>query len=115
MPEWMYDGGSWPVFVLVTVIMGGTAAFVSGRAIAQTWRPFWHLPIYMLALAVAVRFFHYALFEEVLLSLKNALVDFGIALAAAILGYRLYRAGQMARQYDWLYRRSGLFGWRKAQ
>jgi hypothetical protein len=103
------------VFLLVTVIMGGAAAFVSGKAIAQTWRPFWHIPLYMLGLTLVVRFFHYALFEEPLVSLKNYLVDFAVALAAAMLGYRMLRARQMARQYGWLYRPSGLLGWRRTE
>jgi hypothetical protein len=39
-------------FPLVTLGMGGAAAYLSGRAIAQTWRPFWHVPLYMLALGL---------------------------------------------------------------
>ena len=84
------------MFLLVTLAMGGSAAYASGKAIAQTWRPFWHVPLYMLALAAAVRFFHFALFEEPLLSLNSYVVDFAVALAAASLGYRLVRARQMA-------------------
>ncbi|MGE5511433.1 MAG: DUF6867 family protein [Bacteroidota bacterium] len=96
--------GLW-VFLLVTVIIGGSGAFISGRAIAQTWRPFWHVPVYMLLLAAAVRFFHYALFWEVLFSLRNYVVDFTVALVCAALGYRITRARQMAEQYGWLYAR----------
>jgi hypothetical protein len=62
------DEGSLGVFVLVTVLMGGLAAWLTGRAIAQTWRPFWHLLIYIALLGAAVRFVHFALFEEPLLS-----------------------------------------------
>jgi hypothetical protein len=116
MPSYLYDGGDnafW-VFVLVTLIMGGAAAYVSGKAIAQTWRPFWQIPLYMLGIAAAVRFCHYALFWEPFLSLKSYVVDFTVALAAASLGYRLVRARQMAQQYGWLYRRAGPLGWRRA-
>ena len=91
MPSDLYAGGEnglW-VFILVTVLMGGLAAYASGKAIAQTWRPFWHVPLYMLAIAAAVRFFHFALFEEPLLSLTSYVVDFAIAFVAASLGYRL--------------------------
>lgn len=111
----LYEGGEnvlW-VFLLVTVAMGGSAAYVSGRAIAQTWRPFWHVPLYMLALAGIVRFFHFALFEEPFLALNSYAVDFALALAAAALGYRVVRARQMATQYDWLFRRVGPLGWRR--
>lgn len=112
MPEWLYHAGNVWVFLLVTVIMGGAAAYLSGRAIAQTWRPYWHIPVYMIPIAASVRFFHYALFWEPLLSLQNFAVDFLVALAAASLGYRVVRARQMTQQYHWLFRRTGLLGWR---
>ena len=105
------ENGPW-VFLLVTCLLGGAAAFVSGRAMAQTWRPFWQVPLYMLGVAAAVRFIHYALFGEVLLSPKNLVVDFLIVMIAAAIGYRLVRAGQMAHQYGWLFERAGPFGWR---
>lgn len=113
MPRLLYDTGNGWVFLLVTIIIGGVAAFMSGRAIAQTWRPYWHIPLYMLPLAATVRFFHYALFWEPLLSAKNYLVDFAVVLTAASLGYRLLRARQMAQQYHWLFRRTGPLRWRK--
>ena len=112
MPDWLYDTGNGWVFLLVTVIMGGSAAFLTGRAIAHTWRPFWHIPLYVIPLAGTVRFFHYALFHEPMLSLQNYVVDFSVLLASALLGYRALRARQMAQQYHWLYRRAGLLGWR---
>ncbi len=82
--------------------MGGAAAFMTGRAIAQTWRPLWHIPFYAFAIACTVRFFHYALFEEPMMSAKNLAVDFAVMLISAAIGYRVYRSGQMARQYSWL-------------
>ena len=112
MPDWLYDTGNGWVFLLVTVIIGGAASFMTGRAIAQTWRPYWHIPFYALAIAATVRFFHYALFDEPLLSLKNLVVDFAVVLIAATFGYRLYRAHQMARQYPWLFERTGPLRWR---
>lgn len=112
MPEWLYHTGSGWVFLLVTVIIGGAAAFLAGRAIAQTWRPYWHIPLYMVPIAASIRFFHYALFHEPMISLQNYAVDFAVVLAAASLGYRALRARQMAQQYHWLYRRAGLLGWR---
>jgi hypothetical protein len=100
-------------FLLVTIVMGGAAAYLSGKAIAQTWRPFWHVPLYMLALAAVVRFCHFALFEEPFLSLPSYIVDFACAFAAAALGYRTVRAQQMRLQYGWLFRSSGPLGWRR--
>ena len=107
------EGSLW-TFLLITVVMGGLAAHASGKAIAQTWRPFWHVPVYMAVLAVAVRFCHFALFEEPLLSLSGYAVDFAVAFACASLGYRSLRAQQMATQYGWLFRRHSLLWWRAA-
>lgn len=110
----IYAGGEhglW-TFLLVTMVMGGLAAHASGKAIAQTWRPFWHVPLYMLVLALAVRFCHFALFEEPLFSLSSYIVDFAVAFAVASLGYRSLRARQMATQYGWLFRRRGPLWWR---
>jgi hypothetical protein len=117
MPDLIYDASDnalW-IFVLVTLAMGGGAAFVSGRAIAQTWRPYWQLPLYMLPLAATIRFCHFALFGEPLLSLKSLGVDFVIACAVASLGFRTVRAGQMTSQYGWLFQRRGVLGWRRIE
>ena len=104
------ENGPWTL-ILVTILMGGLAAYASGKAIAQTWRPFWHVPLYMLVVALAVRFCHFALFEEELFSLPSYMIDFAVAFAAASLGYRLVRTRQMAVQYGWLFRRRGPLGW----
>ena len=55
-----YEEGSFGVFLLVTVILGGGAAALAGRAIAETWRPWWQVVAYMLILGGAVRFIHFA-------------------------------------------------------
>ena len=109
-----YAGGEHGLFtfVFITLLLGGLAAYASGKAIAQTWRPFRQVPLYMLIVAVAVRFCHFALFDEELFSLPSYIVDFGVAFAAASLGYRLVRARQMAVQYGWMFQRRGLLGWR---
>ena len=60
-----------------------------------------------------MRFLHFALFEEPLLSLQSFVVDFAIAFAAAVARATGWtRARQMASQYGWLYRARGLLGWR---
>jgi hypothetical protein len=104
MPAWLYTSspnGLW-VFLLLTVLLGGGMAFVSGKTIAETWRPLWQVPVYMLLLALAVRFLHFALFEEVLLSARNFAVDYTILLVLALAGYRMARSQQMATQYSGL-------------
>ena len=77
------DEDSLGVFLLVTVAMGGGAAWLAGRAIAATWRPWWQVALYMLILGAAVRFIHFALFDGTLLSLHYYLVDHLVCLASA--------------------------------
>lgn len=98
-------------FLLVTVVLGGGAAWLSGRAIASTWRPYRQVVTYALLLGCVVRFFHYALFQGTLLSGQHFLSDTAFLLALATLGFRAERASQMATRYGWLYRQAGLFGW----
>jgi hypothetical protein len=86
-------------FLLVTIILGGGAAFIAGRSIALTWRPWWQIIFYMMILGAAERFFHFALFGGTLLSEYYYAVDSLIAVAFALLGFRLARTRQMARQY----------------
>jgi hypothetical protein len=112
LAKFLYEEDSLNVFILVSLIMGGGAAYLSGRAIAGTWRPLWHVAMYMLVLGGAVRFMHFALFEGTLLSLHYYLVDTAICLGFGWLGFRATRAGQMSTQYSWLYDRSGWLKWR---
>jgi hypothetical protein len=98
----LFEEDSVGVFLLVSVAMGGGAAWLAGRAVAQTWRPAWQLLAYMLVLGAAVRFFHFALFGGTLLSLHYYGVDTAIAIAFAGAGFRFTRGRQMARQYGFL-------------
>ena len=100
-------------FLLVTVFLGGGAAYLVGRAIAYTWAPIRMLVVYTALLTAAVRFIHYALFHGTLLSLQYFVVDLAILAVLAALGYRITRAGQMASQYGWLYKRAGPLAWRR--
>lgn len=100
-------------FLLVTVFLGGGAAYLVGRAVALTWAPLRQLVIYTFLLTAAVRFIHYALFHGTLLSLHYFAVDVIILGVLAALGYRVTRVGQMASQYGWLYQRAGLLSWRR--
>ena len=80
IPEFLSEEHSLGVFFLVSVLMGGGAAWLAGRAIAATWRPWWHVVLYMIALSLAVRFLHFALFDAKFLSLHYHLVDFVVCL-----------------------------------
>ena len=94
--------------------MGGGAAWLSGRAIAATWRPVWHVALYMLILSLAVRFIHFALFGGNFLSLHYYLVDFAVCLGFGYLGFRLMRVRQMVTRYNWINERAGLLAWRRS-
>jgi len=113
IPEFLSDEHSLGIFLLVSVGMGGGAAWLAGRAIATTWRPSWHMPLYMLLLSLAVRFIHFALFDSVFLSLHYYLVDYAVCLGFALLGFHLMRVKQMVNRYKWLNERAGLFRWRR--
>ena len=111
--ELLTDEQSLGVFLLVSIGMGGGAAWLAGRAIAATWRPWWHIALYMLPLALAVRFLHFALFDSTFLSLHYYLVDYAVCLGFGLLGFRLMRVAQMVKRYRWINRRSGLFSWQR--
>lgn len=101
------------LFLLVTVVMGGWAAWMSGRAVALSWKPVMQLIFYVLLLGVFIRFIHFSLFHGTLLSLRFYAVDTIILMGIALAGWRYMRTTQMTTQYRWLYERTGPFGWRE--
>jgi len=113
IPDFLYEEHSFGVFILVTVILGGGAAALSGRGIAATWRPWGQVVAYSFILGGAVRFIHFALFHGTLLSLHYYLVDSAVCLMFALLGFRLTRAAQMVTQYRWLNVPDGPLRWRR--
>jgi hypothetical protein len=100
------------IFLLVTVALGGSAAWMTGSGMARAWRPFWQCALALLLVAATARFLHYALFEGTLLSLPAYALDAAVILLIGGLGYRATRAGQMTTQYRWLYERTGPLTWR---
>lgn len=110
-------------FIIITLILGGGAAWLTGRAIARSWEPMWKAVAYMLPLALAARFLHYALgsgvpmihffvwSEQTLVWLYYYLVNAGILAVIAALAYRVTRSWQMEAQYPWLYRRTSPVSW----
>ena len=108
-----YEEGSFGVFVLVTIILGGGAAALSGRAIAATWRPWWQVVAYNFILGGAVRFIHFSLFGGTLLSAHYDLVDSAVCMAFGFLGFRAARVSQMVTQYRWINEAEGLLRWRR--
>ena len=98
----LYEEASFGVFLLVTIILGGGAAYLAGRAIALTWRPAPALIAYMLVLGWAVRFIHFSLFGGTLLSIQYYAVDTAVAVVFAGAGFFVTRRRQMGRQYGFL-------------
>ena len=76
----LYSGESIAPIMLVTFVLGGGAAALSGRAIARAWRPQWQVVVAALLLGAAARFFHFALFDGELLSLASYCCDTAIFL-----------------------------------
>ncbi len=111
--QFFYEEGSFGIFLLVTIILGGGAATLSGRAIAQTWRPGWQVFVYSLILGGAVRFIHFSLFGGTLLSLHYYLIDTAVLIALGFLGFRTARVSQMVAQYRWINQQDGPLRWRR--
>jgi hypothetical protein len=109
----LYEEGSLFVFILVSIVLGGGGSWLTGRAIAETWRPPWQVAFYALLLGAAVRFIHMSLFDGTLLSLHYYTVDAAICLAFGYAGFQVARAAQMARQYRWLIEKHGAMRWRR--
>jgi hypothetical protein len=109
---WLSDDGL-RAFLLLTVILGGGAAFLAGRGLARSWKPFWRVFFYIALLAAAVRFFHHALAGGNLLSLYYYFVTYAVLISAACLGFRVMRTTQMVTQYRWLYERTSPLTWRE--
>ena len=105
-------GGSIGDFIGVTLVLFGGSAFMTGQALAGTWRPVWQMVPYGLLLAAGNRFLSWALFEGELLSPTGFVVDAAIIIAIGLFAYRLMLAHKMSCQYPWLYERAGLLSWR---
>jgi hypothetical protein len=101
------------VFLVLTIIGGGGAAFMGGRSLALGWKPIGILIVYMMIFGAGLRFLHFALFQETLTSLYYYVVQTLVIIGFALLGYRMTRTSQMTQQYPWLYEWTGYLTWRK--
>jgi Domain of unknown function (DUF6867) len=111
----IYEESSIWLFLLVTCILGGTAAWMSGRAVANGWQPLPQLIFYLLLLGVAVRFIHHALFGGTMFSVHYYVADMIVLMILGLLGFRYTRTSQMVTQYRWMYERTGPLTWRERQ
>jgi len=105
-------GTSPAVFIGITLAFMGGCAFMTGQALAFTWRPAWHAVPYALLLGCGDRFLVYALFQGDLFLITGYAIDSAWLLAMVLFSFRLTRARQMPNQYPWLYERAGLLHWR---
>ena len=101
--------------LFVTLVLGGGCAFLAGRAIAATWRGIWVAAASMIPMGLAVRFVHFALFNETLVLPRTYAMETFVLIAIACLSFQHTRAQQMVRQYYWLYEPSGPLSWRLRQ
>lgn len=100
------------VFLGLVCVLGGGAAWMTGRAVALTWRPLYVLAWFIVLLALGARFLSFALFKEPLLAGQYLVTDYIVLFAIALAGWRYTRTIQMTTQYVWLYEKTGPFTWR---
>lgn len=119
-------GTSLSVFIGITVILSGGAAFLMGNAIAETWRPWWDNVVYGALLVFGAQFIKFGLFggpfiidslasegaKPLSQAIVSYLIDAVVLIGIALVAYRATLAQKMVRQYPWLYERTGPFGWR---
>jgi hypothetical protein len=102
-------GTSFGVFFAITALLTGFAAFMTGQAIANTWRPYWQVLVYCALLGAVARFLIYGLFNGALWSWSGYLIGTGLLMLIGTFAFRLTRARRMVLQYPWLYKRTGPF------
>ncbi|MGQ4809918.1 hypothetical protein NKDENANG_03356 [Candidatus Entotheonellaceae bacterium PAL068K] len=106
-------GSSMSVFLGVTVVLFGGAGWMTGRALAITWKSFWFAVPYSLLLGAGARFLTFALFEGTFLSSSGYLISVVVVWLVMLIAFRLYRTHQVVQQYPWMVERRGPFAWRQ--
>jgi hypothetical protein len=106
-------GGSLASFLGVGIGLFGLAAWATGQAIAESWSPLWPVFPAALGLTLAERFLDWGLFGGDPRSVGGFLLVLATMCVVAMSAWRATRARQMVRQYPWLFRREGVFGWRR--
>ena len=87
---------------------------MTGRALADGWKPAWQVVAACFGLALADRFLVYALFGGELLSLSGFIIDFVVITALALIAHRLTLVHKMVAQYPWRYERESLWTYRRS-
>jgi hypothetical protein len=108
-------------WLAITVILGGPAAFATGRAVAQGWRARVSLIVYVLILSACIGFLCWALLEVPVIpaqrllealsardasAFAHSLAAYGVTVLLlglmASFGFTYARRAQMKRQYPFL-------------
>lgn len=103
---------NWYAFFVLTCVLFGGAAWLTGTAVAATWRPAWQVVAYGLLLLAFDRFLHFSLLDGELFSMVGAFRDYAVILAVGLVAWRINHVTRMVRQYPWLYERAGPFFYR---
>lgn len=103
------------VFLILTVILCGGAAMLTGQAVARGWKPAWQVVAAAAGLAVADRFLVFALFEGSLLNLWGWLVAFAVLAGIGLVAWKSTQVATFVRQYPWRYERTSLFAMREKE
>ncbi len=106
-------GTTLAVFIGVTVMLMGFAAYMTGQAMANNWKPMWQLAAYCVLMGFADRFLTWALFQGDGMLVSGYVVDTVVLLIIGLFSYQLNKARRMTAQYPWIYERAGLFSWRE--
>lgn len=99
-------GTSGGVYFAVTFVLMGFAAWMTGAAVAGTWKPIKQVVAYCILLSFGCRFLIFALFEGTLLSPTGFLIDLVVLNCYGLVSYRINRIKCLVSQYPWLYVRT---------
>ena len=97
---------------IVFLLLCMAAAWMTGRSIANDWKPMWNLVVSVLLLGAGARFLHFALYEAKFISLPHYVLDTLLLAVVAWIGFQFTRTNQMTRQYHWLYEKASPISWR---
>ena len=104
-------GTSPAIFIGLTVVLVGGAAILTGRAVANNWKPAWQVVASCFGLALADRFLIYALFQGELISPSGILIHFIVLTVMGLAAWQIAKVGKLVNQYPWRYRRTSPFGY----
>lgn len=109
---WPFIGTTPILLIVMTGILFGGAAFLTGQAVANGWGRLWLCVPYGALLTVGDRFLEYALFNQNLLAIPAFAIDLVYLVAVAAMAHRMTTVHKMVSQYPWLYEAAGAFAWR---